>query len=191
MINEVSKLLTNILEVFSGDTIFCTASSETTQLSGHYTDLLPTGLCDPTALASKLMYCFLTLWQCIHLGADKKLEAFTTNYSNLTSVLPIKSLTSYFVAEKNYKLWRWTGDSTNYQTIRGSVFGAQEDSWLPWSWSDKLLIIMEQYGGISCEELANQMRQQILESKDVNTSTTNGDTTETSKNNYCCICNIV
>jgi len=88
LISEVSKLLTNILEVFmpagkrpvllvpcpncpnlhitltelcSGDTIFCTTSSETTPLSGHYKDLLPTGLNDPTALASKLMFCFLTL----------------------------------------------------------------------------------------------------------------------------------
>lgn len=40
-------------EVSSGNTIFCSASSETNQLSGYYRDLLLTGLDDSTTGAGK------------------------------------------------------------------------------------------------------------------------------------------
>ncbi|XP_065914951.1 uncharacterized protein [Dysidea avara] len=178
LINDITKLLIHIMDVFmpagkkpvplvpcskcpilhitlselcSGGTIFCTTSGETTPLSGHYSDLLPTGLSDPMVQAS----------------AKRKLKVFTTNYSKLTNVLPIRSLTSYFVAEK---IIRFEDEQVIQQTVRqseavsvvlrkvaGSLEAGQTKSF------DKLVTIMELYGGISCEELANRLRRELLQ----------------------------
>ena len=107
--------------------------------------------------------------------------------------MPIKSLTSYFVAEKiisfedELVIQQTTRQSEAVslvlRKITGSLEAGQTTSF------DKLLIIMEQYGGISCEELANQMRQDLPQSK--GTSATPDETIVTSQNNYCCTCNIV
>ena len=92
---------------------------------------------------------------------------FTTNYSKLTNVLPIRSLTSYFVAEK---IISFEDEQVIQQTVRqseavsvvlrkvaGSLEAGQTKS------LDKLVTIMELYGGISCEELANRLRRELLQ----------------------------
>ncbi|XP_065895596.1 uncharacterized protein [Dysidea avara] len=138
-------------EVCSGDTIFCTASGKADPLRGYYGDLLPHGSHDHTALP----------------GADRKLEVFTKYYASLSSVLPIKSITSHFISAgvisfEDEEVIQQMSSSLARSTlvlrkIASSLQAGQTKSF------DKLLFIMEEHGGMPCDDLANQMRVELVQ----------------------------
>ena len=90
---------------------------------------------------------------------------FTKYYASLTSVLPIKNITSHLVSagvisfEDEEVIQQMTrpseGSSLVLRKIAGSLKAGQTKSF------DKLLLIMEERGGVSCDELANQMRDDL------------------------------
>ena len=90
---------------------------------------------------------------------------FRKHYSSLTSILPVKRLTSHFVSEN---VISFEEEDAILQTveqsqaackllknIRSSLEAGQTSS------LDKLLCIMEQHGGLSCVELAKQMKDKL------------------------------
>ena len=102
---------------------------------------------------------------CIHVGASIKLEVFTKNYAKLVNILPMKSLTHYFIKDE---IITFDEEETIMQTaVRSEAagmvlrkIGGSLKAHLTTSF-DKLLSIMEQYGGASCMELVNEMRQDL------------------------------
>jgi len=98
-------------------------------------------------------------------GADRKLEVFTQYYASLTTVLPIKNITSNFISagvinfEDEEAIQQMTrsseGSSFVLRKIANFLKAGQTNSF------DRLLFIMEEYGGVSCEELANQIRKDL------------------------------
>ena len=90
---------------------------------------------------------------------------FTKNYARLVDVLPIKNLTHHFVKDK---IISFDEEETIMQTVGRSEaarmvlikIGSSLKAHLTTSF-DKLLSIMEQYGGASCMELVNEMRQDL------------------------------
>ena len=101
----------------------------------------------------------------IHLGADVKLQIFTKNYARLVDVLPIKSLTHHFIKEEiiNFDeeeaIMQTAGQSEAARIVLRKI-GVSLKAHLTTSF-DKLLSIMERYGGVSCVELVNEMRQHL------------------------------
>ena len=91
-----------------------------------------------------------------------KLTLFTKYYSKLVKVLPIKSLSAYFVSKQLIDF----EDEEKIQSIHGQCKAArialrkiyealkagQTKSF------DELLFIMERYGGLSSVELVNEIR---------------------------------
>ena len=103
-------------------------------------------------------------------GADKALEIFINNYSRMQTIVPVKSLSGRLVTERIINLEE---EETILQTIvqsqaasivlrkiANSLQAGQTKSF------DKLLIIMREHGGLSCEELANQIKDELLETPD-------------------------
>ncbi|XP_065898021.1 uncharacterized protein [Dysidea avara] len=132
-------------DISNGKSIFCATSNDTRLPPNHYDDLLPN-----ITTTSK---------------TDRKLEVFRKHYSSLTSILPVKRLTSHFVSEN---VISFEEEDAILQTveqsqaackllknIRSSLEAGQTSS------LDKLLCIMEQHGGLSCVELAKQMKDKI------------------------------
>ena len=99
------------------------------------------------------------------VGASIKLEVFTKNYARLVDVLPIMSLTRHFVKDE---IISFDEEETIMQTAGRSEaagmvlrkIGGSLTADLTRSF-DKLLSIMEQYGGAPCMELVNKMRQDL------------------------------
>ena len=101
------------------------------------------------------------------IGADRKLEVFTKYYASLTSVLPIKNITSHLISagmisfEDEEVIQQMTrsseGSSLVLRKIASSLKVGQTKSF------DKLLLIVEEHGGVSCNELANQMRGELTQ----------------------------
>ena len=99
------------------------------------------------------------------IGADRKLEVFTKYYASLCSVLPMKNITSHFVSagvisfEDEEVIQQMTrsseGSTLVLRKIANSLKAGQMKTF------GNLLSIMEQHGGVSCEELANQMRGEL------------------------------
>ena len=95
------------------------------------------------------------------------MEVFTKYYSSLTSVLPIKSITSHLISaemisfEDEEVIQQMTRSSEGsflvLKKIASSLKVGQTKSF------DKLLLIMEEHGGMSCNELANQMRGELTQ----------------------------
>ena len=103
-------------------------------------------------------------------GVDKALEIFINNYSKMRIIVPVKSLSRYLVTER---IINFEEEETIRQTvvqsqaasivlrkIENSLKAGQTKSF------DKLLIIMREHGGLSCEELANQIKDELLETPD-------------------------
>ena len=95
------------------------------------------------------------------------LEVFTNHYSKLQNILLVKNLSGHFVSERiiNFEeeqiIQQTVGQSQAasivLSKIANSLQAGQTRSFV------KLLIIMKDYGGLSCEELANQMRGELSE----------------------------
>ena len=90
------------------------------------------------------------------------LEVFTNHYGKLQYILPVKNLSGHFISERiiNFDeeqiIQQTVGQSQAasivLRKIANSLQAGQTGSF------DKLLNIMKDHGGLSCEELANQMR---------------------------------
>ena len=101
------------------------------------------------------------------IGADRKLEVFTKYYASLTSVLPIKNITSHLISvgvisfEDEEVIQQMTrsseGSSLVLRKIASSLKADQTKSF------DMLLLTMEEHGGVSCDELANQIREELAQ----------------------------
>ena len=103
------------------------------------------------------------------LEVDRKLEVFNQHYNKLASVLPIKSLASYFVKEniishgEEKTIQQAVGQSQAVsmvlRRIRHSLDTHSTKSF------DALMSIMEQHGDTSSVKLIKEMRQDLSQSK--------------------------
>ena len=90
---------------------------------------------------------------------------FNENFDRLVKVLPIKSLTPHFVKDEiisfdeEETIMQTIGRSEAARTVLRKI-GSSLEAHLTTSF-DKLLSIMEQYGGAPCIELVNEMRQDL------------------------------
>ena len=90
---------------------------------------------------------------------------FTINYANLHNILPAKRLSVYFVSKQiitfseKEEIERATGQdqaaSVILRNIEKSLKAEQTKSF------DELLSIMINHGGLDCEQLANQMKEEL------------------------------
>ena len=152
-------------QVYDGESVFCPLSGDDSGLRSYYSDLLPNASTGNKIQVNDVLR--LTKYCCmyIHVGACMKLEVFTKSYARLVDVLPIKSLTPHFV---NDEIISFDEEEIIMQTVgraeaAGIVLrkiGRSLKAHLTTSF-DKLLSIMEQYGGVSCMELVNKMRQDL------------------------------
>ena len=95
------------------------------------------------------------------------LEVFTNHYSKLQNTLPVKNLSGRFVSERiisfeeeqiiQQTVGQSQAASIVLRKIANSLQAGQKRNFV------KLLIIMKDHGGLSCEELANQMREELSE----------------------------
>ena len=95
------------------------------------------------------------------------LEVFTDYYDKLRNILPVKNLSVHFISEQviNFEeeqviqqtVEQTQAASTVLRKIAYSLRAGRTESF------DKLLTIMRDHGGLSCEELANQMRGELSE----------------------------
>ena len=102
---------------------------------------------------------------CIHVGASIKLEVFTKSYAKLVDILPIKRLMHHFIKDEiitfdEEDIIMQTAVRSEAAGIVLRKIGGSLKAHLTTSF-DKLLSIMEQYGGASCMELVNEMRQDL------------------------------
>ena len=101
------------------------------------------------------------------LIAERKLEVFTDYYSKLMSVLPIKTLTSHLVTkriisfEEEEEIEQASLQSRSTRLVLKKIASSLQAG-LAYSF-DELLLIMEQYGNISCVELASEIKLKLLE----------------------------
>ena len=103
------------------------------------------------------------------LEVDIKLQIFYQHYNKLASVLPIKSLTSYFVKEnvishkEEKTIQRMVGQSQAVfivlEKIHHSLETHSTESF------DALMSIMEQHGDTSSVQLVKEMRQDLSQSE--------------------------
>ena len=103
----------------------------------------------------------------IYLIAKRKLEVFTDYYSKLISVLPIKALTSHLVTKRIISFEeeeeiRQTPLETQSSRLVLKKIASSLQAGLAYSF-DELLLIMEQFGNISCVELASEIKLKLLE----------------------------
>ena len=102
------------------------------------------------------------------LIAEKKLKVFTDYYSKLMSVLPIKTLTSHLVSkriisfEEEEEIEQAPLRLQSTRLVLKKIASSLQAG-LAYNF-DELLLIMEQYGNISCVELATEIRLKLLES---------------------------
>ena len=100
-------------------------------------------------------------------GNDRALEIFINNYSKLQIIVPVKNLSGHLITERiiNFEeeqnIHQAVGQSQAasivLRKIANSLQAGQTKSF------DKLLLIMREHGGLSCEELANQIRAELSE----------------------------
>ena len=101
----------------------------------------------------------------VTVPADKMLEVFTDHYSKLQNILPINNLSGHFVSERiitfeeeqviQQTVVQSQAASIVLRKIANSLKAGHTRSF------DKLLSIMKDHGGLSCEELANQIRGEL------------------------------
>ena len=104
--------------------------------------------------------------------AERMLEVFTNHYGKLQNILLVQNLSGYFVASR---IITFDEENTIQQTvgqiqaativlrkIANSLQAGQTDSFV------QLLKIMKNHGGLSCEQLADQINAESSE----NTSST-------------------
>ena len=93
------------------------------------------------------------------------MEVFTDYYSKLISVLPIKTFTGHLVSKRIISFEEEEEISqTPLQPSRLVLkkIANSLQAGLAYSF-DELLLIMEQYGNISCVELASEIKLKLLE----------------------------
>ena len=99
-----------------------------------------------------------------HVGVKVKLEIFTKNYARLVDVLPIKSLTHHFVKDEisfdEEEVILQTPTRSEAAGIVLRKIGGSLKANLTISF-DRLLSIMEQHGGTSCQKLVSDMKQDL------------------------------
>ena len=102
------------------------------------------------------------------LTAERKLEVFTDYYNKLMIVLPmIKTLTSHLVTkriisfEEEEEIKQASSQSESTRLVLKKIASPLQAG-LAHSF-DELLLIMEQYGNISCVELASEIKLKLLE----------------------------
>ena len=92
------------------------------------------------------------------------MEVFTDYYASLTSILPIRNITSRLINERVIsfedeeeikKISESEGSSLVLRKVASSLRAGQTKSF------DLLLSIMEEVGNVSCKELVNQMRKEL------------------------------
>ena len=93
-------------------------------------------------------------------------------YASLISLLPIKNIASHLISagiisfEDEEVIQQMTrsskGSSLVLRKIASSLKAGQAKSF------DKFLLIIEEYGGVSCDELANQMRGELAQNTNGN-----------------------
>ena len=99
------------------------------------------------------------------IDVDIKMQVFTKYYAKLVNILPIGSLTHYFVKDKvissdeEKTILQAATQSEGARILLRKISGSLE-SHLTTSFN-KLLSIMEQHGDISCVDLINEMRQDL------------------------------
>ena len=95
------------------------------------------------------------------------MEVFTDYYSKLISVLPIETLTSHLVTKRIISFEeeeeiRQTPLESQSSCLVLKKIASFLQAGLAYGF-DELLLIMEQYGNISCVELASEIRLKLLE----------------------------
>ena len=95
------------------------------------------------------------------------LEVFVNHYGKLQNILAVKSLSGHFISERliNFEeeqiiqqtVGQTQAASIVLRKIGYSLRAGQTESF------DRLLTVMKGHGGLSCEELANQMRGELSE----------------------------
>ena len=95
------------------------------------------------------------------------MEVFTDYYSKLISVLLIETLTSHLVTKRiiNFEEEeeiRQTPLESQSSCLVLKKIASSLQAGLAYGF-DELLLIMEQYGNISCVELASEIRLKLLE----------------------------
>ena len=128
----------------------------------------------------------------ICLGADIKLKVFNENYAKLASVLRLGADVKLKVLNENYaKLASvlLTEKSLTYHLVKEDIINLEEEKEVLQTFKqteaaaivlrkihksleaydstekfDALMSIMEQYGGTSCLDLINEMKQELLQS---------------------------
>ena len=103
----------------------------------------------------------------MYVGIERKLEVFTKHYASLINVLPIKNLSKYFVSEgiisfeddEAIQQARGQSEASSLvlRKIATSLKIGQAKSF------DTFLSIMERHGNMATDELANQMRGQLMQ----------------------------
>ena len=96
-------------------------------------------------------------------------EVFTNNYGKLQNILPVKNLCGHLVSERiiNFEeeqiiqqtVGQTQAASIVLRKVANSLQAGQTTSF------DKLLSIMKDYGGLACEELADQIRRELSRSE--------------------------
>ena len=159
-------------EVSTGDTIFCPQSCDAPLPSGYYGDLTISKLDDPiptigegnkdNTLVIARCNCYMYV-----VSAKMMLKVFTNHYYKLQNILPINNLAGRFVSEQlidfdeeqiiQHTIPHTKAASVVLGKIGNSLKARQTKSF------DTLLTIMRHHGGLSCKELADQMRKELAE----------------------------
>ena len=92
---------------------------------------------------------------------------FINHYGKLQNILPVKNLSGHFISERviNFEeeqiiqqtVVQSQAASVVLRKIANSLQAGQTESF------DKLLTIMKGHGGLSCEELAHKMKEELSE----------------------------
>ena len=162
-------------DVRSGDTIFCPLSDDTMLPTGYYSDI-STGKLSAMSTKPKISTDQTTgkdnrnvsrKFDETYLIVEKKLEVFTDYYSKLMSVLPIKTLTSHLVTkriisfEEEEEITQAPSQSQSTRLVLKKIASSLQAGLV--CNFDELLLIMEQYGNLSCTELVSELRQKLLD----------------------------
>ena len=100
-------------------------------------------------------------------SAERILGVLVNHYGKLQNSLPVKNLSGHFVTERiiNFDeeqviqetVGQTQAASIVLRKIGHSLRAGETESF------EKLLMIMRDHGGLSCEKLANQMREELSE----------------------------
>ena len=167
-----SHLHIHLSDMFSGDTIFCPQSHDAALPAGYYGNIssghFSTKPDASTPIGKDVIVIInsLLLWD--YITVEKKLEVFTNYYSKLMRIiLPIRILTSHLVTKRiisfdeEEEIIQAPLESESTRIVLKKIANFLQAGFA--NSFDELLLTMEQYGNISCVELANEMKLKLLE----------------------------